>query len=82
MKRLLCICFFSLFSVINANSQLFMQKDDVLFARNQTEKIRGDDGGDPGGGGGEPTPIGSGIAVLLCLSAGYVCIKRSRKKDK
>lgn len=58
-----------------------MQKDDVLFARNQTEKIRGDGGGDPGGGGGEPTPIGSGLLVLTGLSIGYACFKQSRKED-
>lgn len=33
-------------------------------------------GGSSGGGGEEPAPLGSGIAILLGLSAGYVYFKR------
>ena len=45
------------------------------------EITRGHPGGtEPGGGGGEPLPLGSGLLVLTGLAAGYALVKGKRKE--
>ena len=68
-------------------SLLFLGAQQVQAQYSQEREIRwfsngngtrGDDGEDPGGGTG--VPIGSGVAILLGLGAGYACVKRHRKE--
>lgn len=55
-------------------------KQPGLFSSRPRE-VRGDDPPQPPDPHGGEVPIGSGLLLLTGLSAGYVCIKRSRKED-
>ena len=80
MKKLVFTIVFSLFLCYQSMAQIFVQRDqqESLFNREkENEKGHGGDNPDPDPG----VPLGSGLLMLTGLSAGYVCIKRSRKED-
>ena len=62
----------------NSNNGLFSSRNQ----QNENSLNRDHPGGTtPGGGGGEPTPIGSGLLALTGLSLGYAWSKHSRNED-
>ena len=91
MKKIFLAIAIVLMVSFSANAQrdgFFMSWDDVS---NGLDKYNDFDNGlyrdgDPGfpgghGGGGDPlAPLGSGIAVLLTLGAGYAVAKRKREE--
>ncbi len=87
MKKLrfvvLLLYLLSIFGVPQVKAQLFNHNEDkqTEFQYNRNSLRGGDQGEERGGGGGEPTPIGSGLLALTCLSLGYAWSKHSRNED-
>ena len=83
MKKLLFVLSLILFLWAPA----FAQSDHnhgLFSSRNQqndNSPSRDHPGGTTSGGGGNESPIGSGLLVITGLSLGYACIKPNRKKD-
>lgn len=64
---------------------LMAQNNSGFFSSRETGEEfqrRGDAGDEPGGGGGEPLPLGSGLLVLTGLAAGYALVKGKRNEEE
>ena len=84
MKKVLVFCLLSFIISGRVNAQLFLQGKETERASRNIQEYDGADKHGPGsgsGGGGEVTPLGSGLLLLTGLAAGYVCFKRSRNED-
>lgn len=86
VKFIVILCSILMFGVQSVNAQWFQDREINWFSQGGSRGGEDPGGGNSGGGGtGEDpdpnSPIGSGVAILLGLGAGYACLKRSRNED-
>ena len=74
----LCLLAFGISKSLAQSSSLF-QRDNSLPLCEQIDRDKPPPPGPgPGGGGEEPTPLGSGIAILLGCATLYACTRRKK----
>lgn len=81
VKFIVILCSMLMFGVQSVQAQLFRDHEIKWFSQDDGDEVTEGDRHGGATGGGEVVPIGSGVAILLGLGAGYACLKRSRNED-
>ena len=70
-----------MFGAQSVQAQHFRDREIKWFAQDDGDEITEPDrhGGSSGGGTEEPTPLGSGIAILLGCATLYACTRRKKE---